>query len=367
MSDQITTEEMKSLAKYNFVSTCRSEATKETYLRGMNYFMDFVKVDREKYDKLLEKDPKIIQMDICRFITEFRDKIAPATLSTYVAAIRKFYAMNDISLNWEKIHGFEHEAVKVSEDRPYESGEIKQLVEHANLRNRAVIYLMSSTGIRLGAFPYLRVKDLEPIEEYNIFKIWVYAKSKKSRYFTFCTPEARQAIESYLDWRKRLGEHVIKESLLFRSDFNTQRIEAETKPITTRAISTAIGQLWVHVGMRKQHLDTSEGYRRNEVMTCHGFRKFLETNAFKAGMDHIYIRRLLGQKSGLEDSYLKLSEEELLEGDNKHVGYVGIIDQLTIDDSQRLRREVQTLKVDKSKLEQVMERINILEDKILSS
>ena len=56
----------------------------------------------------------------------------------------------------------------------------------------------------------------------------------------------------------------------------------------------------------------------------------------------------MGQKSGLEDSYLKLSEEELLEGDSKHVGYVGIIDQLTIDESNKLRREVQTLKVEKS-------------------
>jgi hypothetical protein len=86
-------------------------------------------------------------------------------------------------------------------------------------------------------------------------------------------------------------------------------------------------------------------------MTCHGLRKAFETNAYKAGMDHIYIRRLMGQKSGLEDSYLKLSEEELLEGDSKHVGYIGIIDQLTIDDTHRLKREVQTLRVERSEMD----------------
>ena len=47
------------------------------------------------------------------------------------------------------------------------------------------------------------------------------------------------------------------------------------------------------------------------------------------------LRRLMGQKSGLEDAYLKLSEEELLEGDSKHNGYVDVIDQLTIDDSKQ--------------------------------
>ena len=86
-------------------------------------------------------------------------------------------------------------------------------------------------------------------------------------------------------------------------------------------------------------------------MMNHGFRKFFETNGFKAGMDHMYLRRLMGQQSGLEDAYLKLSEEELLEGDSKHNGYIDVIDQLTIDDSSKLRREVQTLKVEKSSWE----------------
>jgi hypothetical protein len=74
----------------------------------------------------------------------------------------------------------------------------------------------------------------------------------------------------------------------------------------------------------------------------------------------------MGQKSGLEDAYLKLSEDELLEGDSKHVGYISIMDQLTINEENRLRREVQTLRIDKSKMEQVLERINLLENKILN-
>jgi hypothetical protein len=89
-------------------------------------------------------------------------------------------------------------------------------------------------------------------------------------------------------------------------------------------------------------------YKRFHIMMTHGFRKFFETNAFKAGMDHMYLRRLMGQQSGLEDAYLKLSEEELLEGDNKHAGYVDIIDQLTIDESSKLRREVATLRIEKN-------------------
>jgi hypothetical protein len=96
-------------------------------------------------------------------------------------------------------------------------------------------------------------------------------------------------------------------------------------------------------------------------MANHGFRKFFETNAFKAGMDLIYIRRLMGQKSNqLEEAYLQIGEQELLEGDSKHVGYIGIIDQLTIDDSQRVRRENTALKQDLTRFDHMQKQIEEL-------
>ena len=81
-------------------------------------------------------------------------------------------------------------------------------------------------------------------------------------------------------------------------------------------------------------------------------------------MDHMYLRRLMGQKSGLEDAYLKLSEEELLEGDSKHIGYTGVIDQLTINEENKLRREVEMLKVEKSKVDEALSRIDVLYQKM---
>jgi hypothetical protein len=90
-------------------------------------------------------------------------------------------------------------------------------------------------------------------------------------------------------------------------------------------------------------------------MMNHGCRKFFETNGFKAGMDHMYLRRLMGHggKSDLEDAYLKISEEELLEGDSKHVGFVGIIDQLTIDPAARLARENKALRIERNALNEL--------------
>ena len=121
-----------------------------------------------------------------------------------------------------------------------------------------------------------------------------------------------------------------------------------------------MNDLLVRSGLRK--VRTEGKVRRSHIMANHGFRKFFETNAFKAGMDHMYLRRLMGQKSGLEDAYLKLSEEELLEGDNKHAGYVDVIDHLTIDESNKLRREVETLRIEKSNWELMRQELDEIKE-----
>jgi hypothetical protein len=99
-------------------------------------------------------------------------------------------------------------------------------------------------------------------------------------------------------------------------------------------------------------------------MQCHGFRKFFETNAFKAGMNNMYIRRLMGQKAGLEDSYLKLSEEELLEGSSRHTGFVGVMDQLTIDPKNRLEMENKQLRQEVTRFDKMEKQIQELNKKL---
>ena len=201
----------------------------------------------------------------------------------------------------------EHE--KTVEDRPYTHSEIQTLIQHASPRNKAVILLMSSGGLRVGAISTLRIKDLEPNDIYGIYKVSVYSKSRKSRYFSFCTPECRKAIESYLDYRKRWGERIGEESPLFRAEFNPDN--NNVKPVSANRSKHLIDKILKDTGLRKPAIEGKT--QRNHIMGNHGFRKFFETNAYKAGMEHMYIRSLMSQKSGLEDAYLKLSEEELLE------------------------------------------------------
>ena len=162
------------------------------------------------YDKLLEMDVKTIQMNICDYVTHLRNNgKSHQTVSVYIAGIRHFYDMNDIvTINWKKVHSFEGEHEKAIEDRPYTHSEISTMLQNTTLRNQAIILLMSSSGPRVGAIPQVRIRDLEPNDKYNIYKITYYPSSKKNCYFNWCSPEARKSIDAYLSWRVRLGEKL---------------------------------------------------------------------------------------------------------------------------------------------------------------
>ena len=71
-------------------------------------------------------------------------------------------------------------------DRPYTHIEILKMLEKADQLTRVVILLLSSAGLRVGALPSLRIRNLEKIDKYNLYKIIIY-ENEEEEYITFCT------------------------------------------------------------------------------------------------------------------------------------------------------------------------------------
>ena len=59
----------------------------------------------------------------------------------------------------------------------------------------------------------------------------------------------------------------------------------------------------------------------------------------------------MGYRSGLTKSYLKPTDTELLEGNDKALGYVSAINDLTINEEFRLRKKVDELTKKKDEIE----------------
>ncbi|MDW0340115.1 MAG: hypothetical protein QN597_07690 [Nitrososphaeraceae archaeon] len=82
-----------------------------------------------------------------------------SAINNYVSAITASYKINDIILNVTKISKFMPEPKRARKDRAYTHEEIGKILEIADERMRAVILLLASTGIRIGAIPLLKLRS----------------------------------------------------------------------------------------------------------------------------------------------------------------------------------------------------------------
>jgi integrase len=281
-----------------------------------------------------------------------------------VAAVHKFYDMNDVDLKWKRINSYQGEFYRVLEDRSYTHEEISKMVNNSSLRNKAIILLMASTGLRVGAIGELRIKDLTPINEYGgLYKIGIYAKFLRDHYFSYCTPECRRAIDAYLDYRRRYGERLTPESPLFRKEYDKEDSEQVAHPLVINGMTIyyMIWELLQKTGIREiqkqTESDKAQGKppRRTELQACHGFRKFCITNMIRAKLDYNIREKLTGHKVlGMDIHYERLEESEFLEE------YMKAVDFLTINEENKLRREVQTLKQEVTKFDHMQKQIEEL-------
>ena len=230
----------------------------------------------------------------------------------------------------------EDESDYYGKDRPYSIKEIEQILSKCDVRAKAVVLIMLSTGMRIGGLRELQIGDIKKIDEHGLYLIWVYNRSGKDRYYTFCSPECAAAIDAYLEYRKRIGEQLKDKSPLIRDKFSMDNYFKAPRFLSIRAMSLLFEEVLKKAGVNL----VKPGQKKRDVMRSHGFRKFFITQCDRSGMPFTVREYLSGHKLPNQDaSYIRTTEEDRL------AEYVKAIDLLTIDPTKRLEQENQDLKV----------------------
>src|SRR5262245_8452741 len=193
------TEQILSKAEHNLVIHCHNHYTLRVYRLRVNQFLKYNQV--ESYDDLLfNGDMKLIQDRLETFLYHIQNPeyhLSSSSVILSFRAIKFFYTMNDILLNWRRIAKVLPRPRKAVNDRAYTREEIARIVEKVDQRGRCIVLLMCSSAMRIGAISGLNLADLHQLGE--IKAITVY-KNDPEEYTALCSPECAKAIDEYLDY-----------------------------------------------------------------------------------------------------------------------------------------------------------------------
>jgi integrase len=324
-----------------FMYTIKSEETKRIYRVYIKYFEDFAGIS---LSELLKMNVQDIQNIIIKYIVMMREKgLSTSSIKGRVAPISSFLQLNDTVLNIKRISKFYGEQKKTVSDLAYTIEDIKAMLNIAKPRMRVMILIYSSTGIRKSALLDLKLKHLQKIPKFNLYKFTIY-ENTNDQYTTFCTPECANAIDEYLEYRKEAGETITKESYLVRNDFgklNDSSIN-NPKPVTQKNINTVFRQLLIKANLRNQH---ENQYERRDKSMFQAYRKFFNTTLANANVSHLVKELLMGHSVGLDGSYYRPNEQTML------VEYAKAINKLSISEEEQLRVENKNLQIESSQYE----------------
>ena len=267
-----------------------------------------------------------------------KEDITGATLRNFVKTIKLFCEMTDIPIQWKKITRGLPKTRKYADDRAPTLEEIQNICEYPDRRIKAIVYTMASSGIRLGAWDYLQLKHIIPIEREGkvvAAKIIVYAGDNEE-YFSFITLEAYFELEKWIEYRKNCGENINKNSWVMRQLWDTKKgyyhhgtIKNPVKLKSSGIKRLIEDALWTQGIRKKSNLKN----KRYEFQTDHGMRKWFKTRCEIAGMKSINIEVLMGHSIGISDSYYKITEDELLNE------YLKTSDYLVISNANQLQKQ----------------------------
>jgi integrase/recombinase XerC len=279
-----------------------SEHTRDGYLTDLKQFQTFLEgtdlksVPSGGVEGEIPTDPLVIRSFLASL---YREKLRKVTVSRKVAALRSFYryllregvvAVNPAALvqlpRCEK-----YIPVVLSADEMLALLQVQFADDAAGSRDRAMIELFYSAGIRLSELTGLNLEDVRFQEEL----VKVRGKGRKERIVPFGRP-ALQAIEAYLQKRRELlkeGTDGKGEEALF--------LTTRGKRMNPRGVARVVERVVRQSGIGRK-------------ISPHALRHTFATHLLDAGADLRSIQEMLGHKSlSTTQKYTSVSVSQLME------------------------------------------------------
>jgi len=340
---------------------CSSDQSKIGYAYKFQKFIKFcisekILKDMDDFDELLKLTPDAITDLLIDYIDYQREKgDRYSTVNTAIVVPIAFFDMNRRNFHKKEVtRSNTKEDVLPSGQVPSTDADVGAMIAFTyNLRNKAVLHFIASTGIRPRALvdPVLRWKHLTSLPDISdlygdfsenpnfihnpklkyqrhCYAVKVYDQSKEG-YFAFLTPEASDALDKYHKQRKNAGEIFNDETPLFtnQSEHNFTKYEYLTDDSLRHMLRSLIKGARIERNKVGKHYDKAMVYMFRKRFNGH-LKMLNDVNSNIA-------EKLMAHKRGLDGTYLQPTMEQC------YIEFFKAIPRLTIDPHNRHQLELE--------------------------
>lgn len=357
------------------------ESTKRTYLAMLKLYFDFLnKTPTELIEEAEKEEDKRIKMKnrkIRRYLIDFigflkSENKSSSYIKNVIMVIRTFYAEFDIELPRLRSKMRINEEYK-SLDEIVIKEDIEKILKYCNTKYKAIILLMSSSGMGFSEIRHLQYKDfinsLEididdpfalPIltkkvqKNQNLVGTWRIRRYKTGMpYITFSTHESLLAICDYLLERESDNKGI--------RDEDDWLFESRGKQLNKTGFMQYFARLNDKAGF---------GFSgRQRFFRSHALRKYFASVLYKKGLPQLTIDWMLGHKvDKVTEAYFKADIEALKKEYMKVVKDLSIetvkIKKIATEEYKLLFEKYQKLFVDSQKKDMQIEKLTRQVEKI---
>ena len=370
----------------------RAKYTEEKYTRTLRqilcqYFEDILEGDFEERAAQLVRHGRNDQewtrdllLNLSRKLRERTalpkddpDYLNPTTFGNYFKPVKKLFDMNDVVMPWKRLYATYPELDNIQESRGWSREEIGMMLKHAREpMERALVLVLSSSGVRIGGLVDLNWGDLVPVYsvdgklvldpgaeacEVSCAMLQVY-RGSAANYMAFITPEAYESLKVYgLTWADCMGRQPNPKDPIFLAT------KGVPKRASMQSVKKRLSRMVAHAKLRPPNAGKA---KRHNVPLTNGFRRFYNKTCKEALSSDSPLASLIkkefmmGHKGmiSLDQNYFKTSVLELAQE------YIGVVPDLSIEDSVRLKRSNTQMSANIRVLEDRDAKITSLERKV---
>lgn len=337
-----------------------SENTIRNYLRGMKHYCVLQELTPSALIEEAEQDLQSGMLPrkygIKRRFAQFNKEMglkSDNTRGIYVSAVKSFYKHFEIPMPLNTGKSKKKQTLIENDWCGFGKDTVRKCLTNLNSRNRAILLTIISSGLARAEIINLKLSDIADVDANGITTLKLQRKKTSSKFTTFLTSEATEAIQEYLKDRKARADKLnIKDDspCLFVSFYQGEihQFDGYTWAAMFRELALKMG---------KEFQTDKNVFNK---LRGHNFRKFFKTQLQNDGMPHWQVEHHMAHElEALEQAYFIEDSDKMKETYIKHMNAVCIgaeIQQICIEESP----EFQAMKAQVAEIDEIKRQMELI-------